>query len=79
MPLSPTSTRQGDAVVEPLDRLDLDCQVELELLGHGLADAHRVQPLHVRHAFEEQDPLDDLVGVLHLVDRLVAMCSASRS
>ena len=62
----------GDAVVEALDRLVLELEIELELLGHRLADAHRVEALHVGDAVEEQDPLDDLVGVLHLVDRLVA-------
>ncbi len=61
-----------DAVVEALDRRVLELEIDCELLGHGLADADRVEALHVGHALEEQDPLDDLVGVLHLVDRLVA-------
>ena len=55
------------------------CEVALELLGHRLADAHRAEPLQVGDALEEQDALDELVGVLHLVDRLVADLAASRS
>ncbi len=62
----------SNAVVEPLDRCVLELEVELELRGHGLADGDRKQALHVRHPLEEQDPVDDHVGVLHLVDRLVA-------
>ena len=40
--------------------------------GHRLTDAHGAEPLEVGHAVEEEDALDQLVGVLHLVDRLVA-------
>ena len=72
VPLSPLATHSGDAVVEPLDGGVLELEVELQLLGDGLADAHREEALHVRHAVEVEDPVDDDVGVLHLVDRLVA-------
>ena len=72
VPLSPFATHSGDAVVEPLDGGVLDLQVGLELLGDGLADAQREQPLHVGDALEVEDPVDQRLGVLHLVDRLVA-------
>ena len=36
-----------------------------------LADAHAAEPLHVRQPVEVEDALDQVVGVLHLVDRLV--------
>ena len=72
VPLSPFGDARRDAVVEALDGGVLELEVELQLLGDGLADAHREQALHVRHAVEVEDPLDHDVGVLHLVDRLVA-------
>jgi hypothetical protein len=50
----------------------LELEVELELLLHRLADVDLVEALDVGHALEEEDALDELVGVLHLVDRLVA-------
>ena len=78
MPLSPSSEALGDAEVEPLDRLVLEVERELQLLGHGLADAHGAEPLQVGHALEEEDPPDQLVGVLHLVDRLVAVVLRER-
>ena len=61
-----------DAPVQPDPGLGLDGQVVLELLAHRLADAERGEPLQVGHPVEEQDPLDQRLGVLHLVDRLVA-------
>ena len=63
---------EGDAGVEAGDRVELELEVELELLLDRLADVDLVEALDVRHAVEEQDPLDELVGVLHLVDRLLA-------
>ena len=35
----------------------LEGEVELVLLLDVLTDAHRVEPLHVRHAVEEEDAL----------------------
>src|SRR5207249_2495100 len=61
-----------DARVEEADRVTLELEVEAELLGHGLADVHLPESLDVRHAFEIQDPLDELVGVAHLTERLFA-------
>ena len=72
VPLSPLLDGEGDAAVEPLDGGVLELEVDLQLLGHRLADAHREQALHVGDAVEVEDPVDDAVGVLHLVDRLVA-------
>ena len=43
---------QRDARLQPLDHLDLDGQVGLELLADGLPDAQREQPLVVRQAVE---------------------------
>ena len=61
-----------DARVEEADRVTLELEVEAELLGHGLADVHLAESLDVRHAFEIQDALDELVGVAHLTERLFA-------
>jgi hypothetical protein len=58
--------------VEAVDGRVLELDVELQLLGDGLAHAHRVEALHVGDAVEVEDAVDDDVGVLHLVDRLVA-------
>jgi hypothetical protein len=63
---------QGDRAVEPLDRLDLGAQLQLHLLARALADTHLVQALQVRETLEIQDALDQLVGVLHLFDGLLA-------
>ena len=54
------------------ERGHLDREVVAELLGHGLADAERRQPLQVRDALEVEEPVGERLGVLHLVDRLVA-------
>src|SRR5439155_20977070 len=61
-----------DPLVEPLHGLVLDLKVELELLGDGLAYVDLAVPLHVRHALEVEAALDQLVGVLHLPDALLA-------
>src|ERR1700738_3444663 len=63
---------QLDGLVEPLDGLVLDLQVELQLLRHRLAHVDLAQALEVGQPFEEQDALDERVGVLHLLDRLLA-------
>ena len=58
VPLSPLLDGQGDAAVQAFDGGVLELEVELELLGHVLAHAHRVEPLQVGDAVEVQDPLD---------------------
>jgi hypothetical protein len=62
---------ERDAPVEALDCLQLHRQVEAQLLDRLLAQGDRPEALEVRHALQEDDPLDQLLGVLHLVDRLV--------
>ncbi len=63
---------RGDAGVEPGDGLQLEVEVQAELLGHGLTHHEGAEALQVGGALEEEDPLDDPLGVLHLVDGLVA-------
>ena len=71
--MSPTSTQSEMPRFKAVDRFALVLQVEIDLLGNRLADHHRAESLQVGHAFEVQDPLDELVGILHLADRLVAV------
>ena len=49
----------------------LDRKVGGQAFGHVLADRQLVQVLQVGQAVQEQDALDELVGVLHLADRFV--------
>jgi hypothetical protein len=70
--LSPTSRHRATALLRRAIGVVLELEVELELLLHRLADVDLVEALDVGHALEEEDALDELVGVLHLVDRLVA-------
>jgi hypothetical protein len=60
-----------DAGDQGLAPADLDRQVAGQAFGHGLADLQLVQVLQVGQAFQEQDAVDQLVGVFHLADRLV--------
>ena len=58
------------------DGIDVDAVIPelgpaLERFLHVLADEQLAEVLQVRQAVEEQDPLDQPIGVLHLVDRLV--------
>ncbi len=53
------------------DGVLLGVELGLELLRHGLADLHAEEPLHVGHALEVEDPLDQLLGVLHLAEGLL--------
>src|SRR5690606_27623535 len=61
---------QGDARPEPFHDAQLDLQVGLELLAHGLADVERAEALVVGQPFEEQDAVGEALGVAHLLDRL---------
>src|SRR5215813_3159100 len=61
-----------DAVVQCGDRGALEVEIDAELLGHGLAHVDLAQALHVGHALEVQDALDEPVGVAHLPDGLLA-------
>ena len=53
-------------------RVVLAGEVAVEGLARALADAQRVEGLEVRVAFEEDDPVHQLVGVVHLLDALGA-------
>ena len=56
-----------------LARVVLAGEVALEHFLDRLADAKRGDALQVRMAFEEDDALDQLVGVVHLLDGLLAL------
>ena len=49
----------------------LELEVAVEDFAHVLADHELAQALQVRQPLEEQDAFDELVRMLHLVDRLV--------
>src|SRR6266850_2085975 len=61
-----------DPSVEHADGVALELQIQTELLRHGLADVHLAEPLHVGHALEVEDALDQLIGVAHLTNRFLA-------
>src|SRR5262245_36695010 len=63
---------QLDRIVQDLDRVFLEREVERELLRHRLTDVHLAELLKIGNAFEEENACDQLVRVLHLVDRLRA-------
>ena len=50
-------------------RIDLGGEIAIEHLLHGLADAQRVEHLQIGEALEKDDALDQLVGVMHFLDR----------
>ena len=54
-------------------RRHLELEVAFERFLRALADEELVQVLQVGQALEEEDALDELVGMLHLVDRLVML------
>src|SRR4029450_13442457 len=57
-------------------RLELQPEVARKSRLDVFADVELVQVLQIRHALEEQDPCDQRVGVLHLVDRSVVLALA---
>jgi hypothetical protein len=63
----------GDRPIEPGDSVQFELMVEPQLLGHGLADLHLAEPLHVRHPLEVEDALDEFIGVFHFADGLLAV------
>lgn len=65
-----------DGFAQVLGRLQLQVQVALQHFLGVLADQQLAEVLQVGQAFEEQDALDELVGMLHLVDRLVVLVGA---
>src|SRR5437764_779382 len=54
----------------------LDPQIAFEDLAHILTDQQLVEILQVGEPVKKQDALDQLVGVLHLVDRLIVFVLA---
>src|SRR5262245_58519638 len=56
-----------DHAVQALDGDHLEREVELVLLDRVLADLDGREALHVRHALEVEDALDQPVGVAHLL------------
>src|SRR5438874_2114497 len=53
-----------------------EAQIAFEDLAHILADQELVEILQIGEAIEEQDALDQLVGVLHLVEGGVVLAVA---
>ena len=51
----------------------LGLEIAFEDLLDVLADHQRIELLHVGKAFEEDDARDQLVGVMHLLDRFLAL------
>ena len=55
---------------EPLHRVDLEREVDLELLRQRLSDVDLGEALHIRDSLEEEHTLDELLGMHEvLVDR----------
>src|SRR5690606_6498264 len=63
----------GDRLAQQGQGVQLQRQVALEDLARTLADAQLAQRLEVRQPLEEQDPLGEHVGVLHLVDGFLVL------
>ena len=70
LPLSPVRAAELDAPVEALHGVLLHRQVELVLLRDVRADVDLHVLLHVGHAVQVEDAVDDQLRVLHLPDRL---------
>src|SRR5947208_6892656 len=66
----------GDRLAQARNAGLLEPQIAFEDLAHILADQQFVEILQVGQAVEKQDALDQLVGILHLVDRLVILVVA---
>src|SRR5262245_4107045 len=64
---------ETDRVIQALAGFELELEVELMLLHRLFADLDRIQALHVGNTVEQKDPMDDLIGMLHLLDRLLAL------
>jgi hypothetical protein len=60
-----------DRVAQVGQRLQFQLEVAFAALRADFADAQLAQRLEIRQAVQEQDALDQRVGVLHLVDRFV--------
>jgi hypothetical protein len=58
-----------DGLADLADGAHLELEIALQYFAHVFADHQLVQVLEIGQPFEEQDPLDELVRMLHLVDR----------
>ena len=63
--------KHADRLAERI--LFLEREVGLQDLLDGLADAQAAEHLEIGQAAQKQDAVGQLVGVLHLVDRFVAL------
>src|SRR5690606_36092146 len=62
-----------DAFAQRRDRSLLELQVALQNLPDVFADQQLAEILQVRQTFEEQNALDELVGMTHLVDGFLVL------
>src|SRR6202044_3788274 len=62
----------GGGLLVERARVHLGAQIAFEDLFHRLPDMQRIEHLHVGEAVEKDDAVDELVGVLHLLDGLLA-------
>src|SRR5438552_2775226 len=70
------SLAMRDRLAQPREAGLFEAQITFEDLAHILADQELVEVLQIGQAVEEQDALDQLVGVLHLVERGVVLAVA---
>src|SRR5713101_6285748 len=64
--------RVRDHSVETADRHGFDLKIKRELVEDALAHPDLLKPRQIRNAVEMKDPLDNLLGMVHLADRLRA-------
>src|SRR5581483_990625 len=62
-----------DGILQHRTREALLLEVALQCFERVLADQQLAEILEVRQSLEKQDPLDQAIGMLHLVDRLLAL------
>src|SRR4029453_12582402 len=63
----------GDGALELGQRLQFEGEVAFQHFLDILTDPELAEQLEIGKAVEEQDPLGQLVGMLHLVDRLMPL------
>ena len=62
-----------DRILQHRTRGALLLEIALQRLERVLADQQLAEVLEIGQALEKQDPLDEAIGVLHLVDRLLLL------
>src|SRR5206468_2734443 len=70
------SLAMRNRLAQPREAGLFEAQITFEDLAHILADQELVEILQIGQAVEEQDAFDQLVGVLHLVERGVVFAVA---